>query len=136
MNLEREARRVGYKMNGNKTKVLSLIGYLIFTICVSGQNIEDVEQFASADGRAKVNATPGINSAKSAFAIKSKIYKCNYVNSNIKFRTNVPSLLGRFATTTVTWKLYAFIISTLHNVIEIFWPETITGLWTGYPWTC
>lgn len=72
--LEKEANRVGLKINTNKIRTFNLSGHRTFPICINQQNIEQVEQFQyleidfSPDCGTESDVARPISSARSFFA--------------------------------------------------------------------
>jgi hypothetical protein len=148
-NMEREAKIAGLKINGPKTKLMSVMHEEDTRqqpqICIGNHNIEVVTSFTylgselSIDGGAELDVESRIKKAKSAFGMLSKIWHNSKMSTNLKlrlFNSNVKSVLLYGCT---TWKMTSaiedrvqvFINRCLRKILRIYWPETISNevLW-------
>lgn len=143
--LELKAGEAGLKINGPKTKIISLSNNTRAPINIAGHAINTVESFTylgsivTADGGTEADITSRINKAKGAFGMMSTVWRNNNISLRTKlklFNSTVKSVLLYGCTTwkvtaTITSKLQVFINRCLRRILRIFWPNTISNedLW-------
>ena len=139
--LEKEAASAGLKINGGKTKLLSLTGSVNRIVKVAGVQIEAVNHFAyfgsiiAAGGGTDMNIENRINKARVAFGILSVVWRNNNFSTSLKlrlFKSNVVSVLLYGCCTwkiskAVTSRLQVFINRCLRSTFRINWPNRITN---------
>jgi hypothetical protein len=154
--IEREGIHAGLKINGPKTKIMSVVSKIPaeshqssadqeLQICVGGQTLEKVNNFTylgskvSPKGGTEEDVESRIQKAKGSFGMLAKIWRSNQISLKTKLRlfdSNVKSVLLYGCTTwkmtnSISNKLQVFINRCLRRILKIYWPNTISNeeLW-------
>jgi hypothetical protein len=143
--IEREAAKVGLKINVNKSKEMRIAMNNNETLRIHSEAIERVTQFAylgsiiDNTGGTEADNTARIRKAQIAVSALNKIWHSPAYSTQTKlpiFNTNVKAFLLCGCETwknskSITAKLQVFINKCLRKKIRIFWPDQITNkeLW-------
>ena len=143
--LNEEGKKVGLKINYEKTKEIRLNTRNHQQLVVNGKIIEEVDYFkylgsvVSKSGGTDEDVTGRIKKAKGAFAQLAPVWRSNQLRRSTKlsiFETNVKSVLLYACQTwkvtkSISRKLQIFINKCLRRIFDIRWPEKITNeeLW-------
>ena len=143
--LHEEGKKVGLKINYEKTKEIRLNTRNHQQLVVNGKIIEEVDYFkylgsiVSKSGGTDEDVTGRIKKAKGAFAQLAPVWRSNQLRRSTKlsiFETNVKSVLLYACQTwkvtkSISRKLQIFINKCLRRIFDIRWPEKITNeeLW-------
>lgn len=143
--LDKEGKKVGLKINQEKTKEMRVNGRDNQQLKLNGRVVERVEEFVylgstvSTTGGTDEDVAQRIRKAKGVFAQLASIWRSNQLRRNTKlriFRTNVTSVLlygcqTWKVTKTVSAKLQVFINRCLRRILNVRWPDTISNeeLW-------
>jgi hypothetical protein len=147
--LNKEAVKVGLKMNASKTKAMKINSKIKTKLQVNGNIIAETEKFQYLDSLVKINGgaeedvNNRISKANSAFSQLNNIWTAGYLSLKTKiriFESNAKSvLLYRCETWKSTAKIkrsmQAFINRCLQKILQIRWLETITNRVMGAYWT-
>jgi hypothetical protein len=139
--IEREATKVGLKINVHKSKEVRIAMNNNETPCIHIEVTERVTQFAylgsiiNNTGGTEANATAYIGKAQIAFNALNKIWHSLAYSTQTKlciFDTNVKAVLLCGCETwknskSLTAKLQVFINKCLRKIFRIFWPDQITN---------
>ncbi|VDO50661.1 unnamed protein product [Schistosoma margrebowiei] len=136
---------VGLSIHEGKTKVLKFKTENSNPITHDGETLENVESFTylgsiiDVQGGSDADLKAGICKARVAFLQLKIIWNSKQLSTNIKvriFNMNVKSVLLYEAetwrtTTTITKEVQVFINSCLREILNIYWPDTISNslLW-------
>ena len=140
-----QARKVGLKINGSKTKAMAINIRGATNITVDEENIEMVEEFTylgatvARENGVQRDVVKRIGKARSVFVRLNKTWRTRNIREDTKikiFKSMVkPVLLYGSESWTITEetrkKLQVFINRCLRSILGIFWPETMTNeeLW-------
>lgn len=141
LSLERNARKVGLKINVKKTKLMRIGTNNTTPLLLNGSRIEDVDSFCylgsslTKDGGSGKDIEDRINKARVAFYALYKVWRANNISRATKlriFNSSVKSVLLYSCTTwsttkTTRQKLQVFINRCLRQILRIFWPRWVTN---------
>uniref|UniRef100_A0A8D9ADY8 Craniofacial development protein 2 n=1 Tax=Cacopsylla melanoneura TaxID=428564 RepID=A0A8D9ADY8_9HEMI len=144
--LVNEGRKMGLKINEGKTKEMRINNTNNEDIVINNQTIERVQQFqylgsiVTETGGTDEDVLQRIKKAKAAFAQLRPIWRSHQLRRHTKlkiFETNVKSVLLYGCQTwkvsqKITGQLQVFINRCLRNILNIYWPKTISNedLWS------
>jgi hypothetical protein len=143
--LERNAEKLGLKVNVSKTKVMRVNEKQDSAVTLNSVALEEVNHFTylgsvvSKTGGTEEDIKSRINKARHAFVTLKPLWNAKNIILRTKmriFNTNVKSVLLYGSetwreTVTLQKKLQVFINKCLRQILRIRWPETITNkqLW-------
>lgn len=139
--LDTNARKVGLKININKTKLMRIGTSNSTPLSLNGVVIEDVDTFCylgsriTKDGGSGMDIRDRINKARVAFHSLHKVWRANNISQATKlriFNCSVKSVLlyscSTWSTTQTTQrKLQTFVNRCLRQILRIFWPRWVTN---------
>ncbi|VDP51412.1 unnamed protein product [Schistosoma margrebowiei] len=132
---------VGLNISKGKTKIVEYNTENTNPITLDGETLEEVETFTYLDSNIHQQGEPDtdvkarIGKARTAFLQLSNIWNSKQLSTNIKVRisnTNIMTVLLYGAenyrtTTTIIKKVQVFINSCLRNILNSYWPDTISN---------